>query len=813
MKLLLSLCVFAGASLFGQLQVSTVAPGRVWYANERPTFALSAVPEDCQWELRSWRGETLAAGAWQSGDLQLALLQPGYYVLRTVAAGGQELLADYTFSVVMEQEKRDWDASSVFAMDVALSWLCGAKNLTSPWYDGDGYRLTCELLKRAGVPYVRDRLSWRVCGKDPAAINFGSYMKNVRLQAEHGLTVSGMFHDAPEVAQPLAKLPRDLKLLHDFCAKAASDFGDTMGNWEFWNEQDIHFAPEPVWDYVACQKAAYLGFKSANPAKIVLPGAVTRDQRDDYDELMYENDMAKYSEVVNLHSYVPLARYGEHYGDMRRHMARHGLANRALWVTEWNSFVHGESAGPDDPLYAGRKEHSFDQELLMAEYYVKAMVLQMMHGVGKSFYFVFPAYRCKNPKMNLSFMRSDGSAKAILCACSAMTGELMQARLLGEVKLQEGVRAFVFQQADTQTLVFWSVSTLETSTKPVGLTTQNLVDIELSVPAGSYRLTDTLGATREVTAADGKLALQTSRFPSYLSGLRGLAVDVPAVPRGEIERYQPGADEDLSVVIRVDLHPEDFVMVGNKTKAEVRAEAARMNVVVWNFSSEEKRGVLLSEGGLLAGLPAEIILPAQGKAEIAVTLDTTAEPIDSRLVLSGRFNGRVTSRLVMPYVAFWKFAKTSEAIAWDLSQHDGWVEFGSSDTVAITADAGGVRFDLGWDDPQTDRWFYPRHALTMPVETLKRARFLEFEVKSVQDDPVNAYTHSMCSFATAPQPGAGKKSYRCLFQAPNANWELRRVDLHAAGIDWDNVRTFHIGGNPKGMKVTYWVRNVRLLCE
>jgi hypothetical protein len=71
----------------------------------------------------------------------------------------------------------------------------------------------------------------------------------------------------------------------------------------------------------------------------------------------------------------------------------------------------------------------------------------------------------------------------------------------------------------------------------------------------------------------------------------------------------------------------------------------------------------------------------------------------------------------------------------------------------------------------------------------------------------------MCSFATVPQPGGGKKSYRCLFQAPNANWELRRIDLYAAGIDWDNVRTFHIGGNPKGMKVSYWVRNVRLLCE
>lgn len=812
MKLVLSICMLAGISLFGQVQLSTSAPGRVWYANERPSFALPAAAEGSNWELRSWRGEMLAAGAWQGNALQLEMLQPGYYVLRTVAESGKEILADFTFSVVMEQEKRHRDASSVFGMDVALSWLCGVKSLQTPWYNGDGYHLTCELLKRAGVPYVRDRLSWRACGKDPDAINFGSYLTNARLMAEHGLTVSGMFHDAPDVARPLVKLPGDLKLLHDFCAKAGADFGDIMGNWEFWNEQDIHFAPEPVWDYAACQKAAYLGFKSANPDKIVLPGAVTRDKRDNYDDLMYDNDLAKYSEVVNLHSYVPLASYDDHYGDMRRHMARHGLGNRALWVTEWNSFVHGESRGPDDPFYAGRKEHSFDQELLMAEYYVKAMVLQMMHGVGKSFYFVFAPYRCKNPKMNMSFMRSDGSAKAVLSACSAMTGELMQARLLGELKLNDGVRSFVFQQADRQTLVFWSVSTLETSRKPVVITTQNLVDIELSVPSGSYRLTDTMGATRQVTAPDGKIALVSSRFPSYLSGLQGLVVDVPAIPPGEVERYRPGADEDLSVVIQVDLNRDDFVIIGNKTKAEIRSATARMNVVVWNFSSEEKRGELLSEGGLLKGLPAEITLPAQGKAEFAVALDTAAGPLDSRLVLKGRFNGRMTSRLVMPYVAFWKFAKTCEAVPWDMSQPDGWVKFGSSDKVEITSDAGGVRFDLEWNDPLTDRWFYPRHTLTIPVETLKRARFLEFEVKSVQDDPVNAYTHSMCSFATGQQPDSSKR-YRYPFQVPNANWEIRRIDLHATGMDCADVKTFHIGGNPKGMKVSYWVRNFRLLCE
>ncbi len=136
MKLLLSLCVLAGVSVFGQKELNTAAPGRVWYANERPAFALAAAPDGCQWELRSWRGEVLAAGAWQGGDLQLAPLAPGYYRLRTLAAGGQELLADYGFCVVMEQAKRQRDASSVFAMDVALSWLCGAKNLQTPHLPG-----------------------------------------------------------------------------------------------------------------------------------------------------------------------------------------------------------------------------------------------------------------------------------------------------------------------------------------------------------------------------------------------------------------------------------------------------------------------------------------------------------------------------------------------------------------------------------------------------------------------------------------------------------------------------------------------------
>ena len=85
--------------------------------------------------------------------------------------------------------------------------------------------------------------------------------------------------------------------------------------------------------------------------------------------------------------------------------------------------------------------------------------------------------------------------------------------------------------------------------------------------AGTYVLDDMCGR-RTAVACDGTapLKLEATRFPAYLSGLRGLKADVAPFPRGAVKPYAPAADEDLSVVLRVDLDPADFGIAGGLGK-------------------------------------------------------------------------------------------------------------------------------------------------------------------------------------------------------------------------------------------------------
>ena len=55
------------------------------------------------------------------------------------------------------------------------------------------------------------------------------------------------------------------------------------------------------------------------------------------------------------------------------------------------------------------------------------------------------------------------------------------------------------------------------------------------------------------------------------------------------------------------------------------------------------------------------------------------------------------------------------------------------------------------------------------------------------------------------------KDGRCVhlhYPAPTFNWEVRRVVLPDDAAD---ITAFRVGANPRGRKLTYWLRNVRLL--
>lgn len=801
--------------------IQTTAPGTVWIETESPTFTMTTPLPGLAYALTDWHGTTMRQGQWPDGGgspLSFPPLQPGYYTL-TTTHDGKDPLPTFTFAVVVDPKTRPQSSHSFFGVDSAQSWLASPGGFECPYYDGDSYRLVSELIYRAGIPNVRDRLSWGGVNGTPDALDYGKYLLNANLLQERGILVSGMFHDAPAWADRGSKLPRDLRALFVFCQKTTAAFGDRMGDWEFWNEQDIGFAPDPVWDYAACMKAAYLGFKAGRPETVVAPGAVCHPDRSAYDEGMYANDMAKYCEIMNFHTYSALAQYPKIFAEMREFMAAHGIGERQLWLTECGTNAEGHSDA--DGARKGMKRHSPEQEIIVAEFLAKSQVLLMMEGVARNYFFVFPPYNERDGFKDWGLMRRDGSVKPGYSAFATITGQLVQAKLLGEITVREGVRAFVFEQPDgSQTLAFWSISDLDTSNGHVVLTKGDIpLDLEVPVPAGSYPLTDMLGMRQTVQGANGKVALRATRFPAYLAGLKGLQPDRKPFPTGRIEQRQPSPDEDLSIIVRLDLNPEDFEISGQKSTASVRKESGRIRVQVWNLGETPKSGALHIAGGTFAGLPETIALPAMGKAEFdvvytpqPVATEDAANAWQTNLTITGTFNGKTISQCQIPVFMFGAFIASCREVPLNTAKPEDWRRNDSASSMTATFDEAenAVRFDLVWEDDKVDRWFYPEHVLKLPEESFAGAGMLAFEVKSRQDKVENDFSHHllMLSVEDVREHGTTKS---ISYAPPLNDWETRYVPLDSQTIPLEAVRMFRLGANPRGKKLTFWVRNLRLL--
>ena len=622
------------------------APGHVYTDRERPT-AFGGAP-GATYELTDWRGQAVdapgATGVFgERGFAMLPRLPTGYYHLKS----GEE---DATFAVVPVPESRVFDHDSFYGIDSAQSWVSRPGQFRCPWNGGDTYRTVSDLIWRTGLPHVRERLRWGEVNPTTNAYNYSYYMYNADMLRARGILVSGMFHDAASWAGRKIKLPANLYAIHDFCAHTAAAFGDRMGDWEFWNEEDIHFAPEPAWYYAATLKAAYLGFKAGKPDCTVLNGALLYMPDNTYARCLFDNDAGKFFDVYNQHVYSSIASFPGSFASLRSFMGRYGLGDRAVWITESGTRMEGMSKS--DGAMKGQKAHSPDQELVLAEYYAKSQVAFQMEGVSRNYFFVFGAYNENDGAKDWGVMRRDGTVKPIYAAISAMTRELVSARLVGTMNVGKELRAYVFEQPDgSQTLMFWSVSPVDTAGSGVVATPDFARPLELAVSNGTYRVSDLCGVCSSATVTNGVLSLESTRFPTYVAGLRGLAATKPARPRGKVMPYVPTADEDLSVIVSVDLDKQDFQVSGQKSRAYLKNDTGRMRVQVWNMGDAAKTGRVEVAGCTVEGLPETLDLGPRGMPPAAFDcklMPSASGETNLTLVLTGVFNGKRSSKLVVP---------------------------------------------------------------------------------------------------------------------------------------------------------------------
>ncbi len=796
-------------------RLSGEAPSNVWFHGKDIEITSNAKLKNASYVIQDWRGNQILAGQWADiGQAPLILkdFNIGYYRL-SLTHDGEEKVRDYTFTVIVPPEKRKIDHASFFGMDSAQSWCAQPGVFDCPWYDGDSFRLVSDLLLWAGLPHIRERLSWTGTQRQDGSISYGYYMTNANYLKERGLLISGMFHDAPEWADKIVKIPRNLKALYDYTKNTGQAFGDRMGNWEFWNEQDIGFAPDPVWDYVAAMKAAYLGFKAANPKMIVAPGSICIQKRNVYDDVMYQNDAAKYCDIMNFHTYAYIDQYPTIFAELRDFQQRQGIGDRVVWVTE--SGVTCEGEGTADSVRKGLKAHSPEQELEQAEFYVKSQIALMNEGVERNYYFVFPPYNERQGRKDWGIMRRDGTVKPTFAAISNMTFHLMTAKLLGKVDLgDDQVNAYLFRQPDnSQTLVVWIHSRVDNRNIPP----EELGEKTLSIPLvdGTYDTTDMVGTPSKIQAVNGKATVKASRYPIYILNVSGLVASIPpAATVGSVTPYEPKADEDMTIIYRIDLDKDDFTIGNHKTLAQLNSVTGKAKISIWNLDHSTKTGSVTATGVNVDGLPKEIQFPAMGKVEFDVVISSSSPKgtYNAVLELNGKVNAKKTSKLVMPILFNGLFLQECEKIKLNATSPQAWRKNDSADRTKISFDEKeqAVRFDLEWDKDETDRWFYPEYILELPQEEFNDAKSLLFDVKTDQEKVENDFVCCLVMFVYGTTRETGI-DMRMGFPDPIRQWETRQVNLNDPKLKKDDVKMIRIGCNPKGKKMTFWIKNITLL--
>ena len=781
------------------------APGHVYTEKGTPTARGGMA--GARFAIFNWRGRPTGHNGTfgENGTASLPKLPTGYYHLKS----GEN---DATFAVVPVPESRVFDHDSFYGTDSAQSWVSRKGAFACPWNGGDTYRTVSDLLWRSGLPHVRERLSWGEVNKQPDKLDFGYYMYNADMLRARGILVSGMFHDCPPWAGKLKRLPSDLNATFRFCSQVAAAFGDRMGDWEFWNEPDVGFAPEPVWDYAAALKAAYLGFKAGRPGITVLPGSLCHKPDSVYARALFENDAAKFCDVFNYHTYSAPANYPERLAALRRFMERYGLGDHAIWMTESSTELEGQSKKPSTKK--GVMAHSPEQELVKAEFYPKSQIAFQMEGVARNYYFVFGAFNERNGMKDWGVMRRDGTVKPEYAAISTMTRELVSARLKGEMSVGEGLRAYLFEQPDgSQTVAFWSVSPLDTVKHGIVKPTPDFAK-QISIPAadGTYRLSDLCGVQSAVAATNGNLTLEATRFPAYVAGLRGLSATFAARTPGKVKPYMPKDNEDMSVIIRVDLNTNDFEIAWQKTRAVLKGDTGRLRLQVWNIGDTAKTGRIEISSGTFSGLPDAFSIGPRGTPP--ATFDCVFAPSDDSasdqsLVFTGVFGDKRSSRLVMPIRLEKRFLSSCEKVPLACNDPREWKKNTSADLFSATWDEEeqAIRFDVEWKNQNVDKWFYPTYKLKLPGESLAGADMIQFEVKSAQNKLENDFAASNLMLISADKSRSRTFIH---YSAPLGSWEKRYVEL--ANVDaLADVTAIRLGANPKGTQCSYWIRDLTIL--
>ena len=215
---------------------------------------------------------------------------------------------------------------------------------------------TFQMMREAGLDYVRSDVDWRNVQKEPGgSFDWSLYDHVVGDAAAQGLVVLPILHGAPKWAWPLGD---HLPEWRAFVREAATRYTGIIPVWEIWNEENIgSFWPSPnAEDYAVALRAAYEEIKAVDPAARVCFGG-TAGADSNFIDAAYHAGAKDFFDILAIHPYCapqpPEYFLDEALGRIRGVMARHGDADKTIWITEIGWPTHTAALPEQNLLLAG----------------------------------------------------------------------------------------------------------------------------------------------------------------------------------------------------------------------------------------------------------------------------------------------------------------------------------------------------------------------------------------------------------------------------------------------------------------------------
>ncbi len=749
-------------------------PGHLFFADEAVVFKLAGAVEG--YRVLDYGGKTMTGGDATSNAIRLGKLLCGYYELHLTYQGKDVVTP---FGVVSRPRA---SRAGRINVDGATAWLEHKRR----WSE------IARILRRMGIAWVRERLSWGQVEPRRGEFRWGKYDAVAQAMHAEGIHVYQIFHDSPGWSRPGknkadTRNPDDLRDVYRFTKTASRHYSEQIQAWEVWNEPDIGFWPDLSDRFAGLHKAAYLGIRAGNPRATVLLGSLCRGPSPFADRLL-GSGAQDYFEVYNVHTYSRPKDYTRVIGQYLEVAARHGVQDRPVWLTEAGIRLRHT---PEGRLTAADRKRQ-------AEYVPKSVVMSLACGVDRHFVFVFPHYLERGIQFGL--LHPDLSPRPAVLALATAVRVLGEARYLGALDLGADVDAHVFDTGESTVACIWS---------------QKEQPVTVPVGAEAVEIVALLGRVSKHTTSGGTLRMKIGPEARYVLGLdRARLTELSGTPRSRGKRP---ANEPCKIVVRgyakgLGINKgRDHYLIGPQTRIDYEIE-------VCNFDETRARKVALkieAPDDWRREPPAwEGTLGPMGRELLPVTIRPSDVGLTEQVA---RVTGTADGEAIAPSLSAFIGDATKLPSAESKSLYPKLVPTWQANvprcgTMKVVSRQGDVtQFEIRFDG-RCDRWAYPILSFPDPRD-LSRFDGIAVTYRCTAEDKKTAVRLQLVetggsAYLMTGEYGPSAEWRRAVFQFSQARYgEWSRPDENNR-LDLAAIARLLFGCNTKGDRVVLEVKDV-----